>query len=101
MPLPDTPLELFEGRIIRILPDDIKGDQHQRFIIEEDSGRSLLVAHNIDVAPRVERLFIGGRIKVFGEYETNDLGGLVHWTHHDPEGRVEGGWIEFRGERYG
>ncbi len=100
MALPDTPLELFEGRIIRMLPDDNKGDRHQRFVIEEESGRSLLVAHNIDVAPRVERLYVGGQIKVFGEYEWNDLGGIIHWTHHDPEGRIEGGWIEFRGERY-
>jgi hypothetical protein len=100
MALPDTPLELFEGKIVRLLSDDEKGDRHQRFIIEEDSGRSLLVAHNIDLAPRVDRLFVGGRIKVFGEYEWNDLGGLVHWTHRDPEDRIEGGWIEFRGKRY-
>ena len=100
MALPDTPLELFEGKIVRLLSDDEKGDRHQRFIIEEDSGRSLLVAHNIDLAPRVDRLFVGGRIKVFGEFEWNDLGGLVHWTHGDPEDRIEGGWIEFRGKRY-
>lgn len=93
-------MELFEGKIIRLLSDDTKGDQHQRFIMEEDGGRSLLVAHNIDLAPRVDRLFVGGRIKVFGEYEWNDLGGLVHWTHKDPEDRIEGGWIEFRGKRY-
>ncbi|MGB1376098.1 MAG: DUF3465 domain-containing protein [Rhodothermales bacterium] len=100
MALPDTPLELFEGRIVRILSDDLKGDKHQRFIMEEPSGRTLLVAHNIDIAPRVERLFEGGKIRVFGEYEPNDLGGIIHWTHHDPEQRIEGGWIEFRRKRY-
>jgi len=100
MALPDTPLQLFEGRIVRILPDDNKGDRHQRLIIQEDSGRTLLVAHNIDIAPRVERVFEGGRIRVFGEFEHNERGGLIHWTHHDPENRIEGGWIEFRDQRY-
>ena len=100
MAIPDTPLQLVEGHIVRILPDDDKGDRHQRFVIEEDGGRTLLVAHNIDVAPRVERLYVGGHIKVFGEYEWNDLGGIMHWTHRDPEERIEGGWIEFRGNRY-
>lgn len=100
MALPDQPLELFEGTVVRILEDDTKGDQHQRFIIRQDSGRTLLVAHNIDVAPRVERLFEGATVRVFGEYEWNDLGGLVHWTHADPEGRFDGGWIEFRDQRY-
>ncbi len=100
MALPNTPLQLVEGRIVRILADDDKGHRHQRFVIEEPSGRTLLVAHNIDVAPRVERLFVGGTIKVYGEYEWNDLGGLMHWTHKDPEERIEGGWIEFRGQRY-
>jgi len=37
MALPDTPLESFEGRIVRILSDDLKGDKHQRFIMEEPS----------------------------------------------------------------
>jgi len=100
MALPNTPLQLIEGRIARILPDDNKGSRHQRFVIEEASGRTLLVAHNIDVASRVEGLYVGGPIAVFGEYEWNDLGGIVHWTHRDPEERIEGGWIDFRGQRY-
>ena len=78
----------------------LNGCTEMRFIMEEPSGRTLLVAHNIDIAPRVERLFEGGKIRVFGEYEPNDLGGIIHWTHHDPEQRIEGGWIEFRRKRY-
>ena len=99
MALPEKPLELFEGRIVRLLPDDLKGDRHQRFVIEQDNGRTLLVVHNIDVAPRVERLFEGAHVRVFGEYEWNERGGLIHWTHADPQNRIEGGWIEFRDER--
>src|SRR3954452_22381734 len=44
------------GTVIRILPDDDTGDRHQRFLLRLQSGATLLVAHNIDIAPRVEPL---------------------------------------------
>jgi len=94
------PMQRLEGKIIRLLEDDEIGDRHQRFVMELHGGRTVLVAHNIDVAPRVEGLFIGGWIEVYGELAHNDLGGVMHWTHSDPNGQVEGGWIEFRNRRY-
>ena len=30
----------------------------------------------------------------------NDQGGLIHFTHHDPDRSHEGGWIEVGGVRY-
>jgi hypothetical protein len=89
-----------EGRIERILADDNDGSPHQRFIIMTDSGLSLLVAHNIELAPRLDGLAAGERVSVFGEYEWNDRGGLIHWTHGDPGGDHQAGYIEWRGRRY-
>ena len=89
-----------EGRVIRILGDDSMGDRHQRFVLELDSGRTLLIAHNIDIAPRVDSLQKGDAISFNGEYEWNDKGGIVHWTHHDPQGQHEAGWIRHRGRTY-
>lgn len=89
-----------DGKIDRVLRDDRDGSRHQRFVIEIPSGLTVLVAHNIDLAPRVEDLEVGEAITVRGEYEWNEQGGVIHWTHHDPQGRREGGWIEYRGQRY-
>lgn len=87
------------ARVDRLLPDDNEGSRHQRFIIRLGSGHTLLVAHNIDLADRVP-LQAGDEVRIRGEYEWNEQGGVLHWTHHDPQGRRPGGWIDFEGQRY-
>lgn len=88
------------GQVIRILSDDNEGSRHQRFILELSSGQTLLVAHNIDLAPRIPMLSIGDTVRFNGEYEADPRGGVIHWTHHDPRGRHVTGWLEHRGKRY-
>lgn len=87
------------GTVQSILADDEEGSRHQRFILELQGGHTLLVSHNIDLAPRAP-IRRGGTVTVRGQYEWNDRGGVLHWTHHDPQGRRPGGWIEVGGERY-
>ena len=81
------------GEVIKILPDDKQGSRHQKLIIELTSGQTILIAHNIDIAPRINTLNFGDHINFYGEYEWNSKGGIVHWTHHDPSGRHESGWL--------
>ncbi|MGI5940146.1 MAG: DUF3465 domain-containing protein [Thermoleophilia bacterium] len=88
------------GTVSKILTDDDEGDRHQRFIVTLASGQTLLVAHNIDVAPRVDALQVGDTVSFKGEYEWNSQGGVVHWTHTDSAGRHPAGWIEHCGQLY-
>lgn len=89
-----------EGIVVKVLPDDSDGSRHQRFLLRLASGQTLLVAHNIDIAPRVPSLESGDRVRFNGVYEWNAKGGVVHWTHRDPNGAHQAGWLEHDGERY-
>ena len=95
----DIQLEV-NGTVVKILPDDVKGSRHQRFIIKIASGQTIFIAHNIDLAPRVHQLNVGDNISIYGEYEWNAKGGVLHWTHHDPAKRHIDGWIKHHGETY-
>jgi hypothetical protein len=88
------------GTVTRILADDNDGSRHQRFILEVGAGRTLLIAHNIDLVPRIAGLEVGDAVEFYGEYESNDKGGVIHWTHHDPKGRHVGGWLKHGGRTY-
>lgn len=89
-----------KGVVTRVLADDVEGGRHQRFIITSDSGHTVLVAHNIDLAPRIDALRKGDEVVFNGEYEWNPKGGVIHWTHRDPAGRHRAGWIKHRGRTY-
>jgi hypothetical protein len=88
------------GTVTRILSDDDDGSRHQRFILRLADGLTVLVAHTIDIAPRLDGLRTGDEVAFRGEYEWSDLGGTVHWTHHDPDGRHEDGWLTWQGRTY-
>jgi hypothetical protein len=87
------------GRVIRLLPEDTKGARHQRFLVHVTDSLTILVAHNRDLAPRVP-VQPGDSVALRGEYSWNERGGMIHWTHHDPEQRHEPGWIDYHGHRY-
>ena len=89
-----------KGVVINILPDDNDGNRHQRFILRLDSGQTLLIAHNIDLAPRVSSLSEGDDVAFYGVYEWNSQGGVIHWTHNDPNGRHVAGWLQHNGKTY-
>jgi hypothetical protein len=89
-----------EGVVIRLLSDDLDGSRHQRFLLRLASGQTLLITHNIDIAPRVANLQKGDKVRFCGEYEWNEKGGVIHWTHRDPKGHHKDGWLKHDGRIY-
>jgi cold shock CspA family protein len=89
-----------QGIVAKLLPDDNDGSRHQRFILRLASGQTLLVAHNIDIAPRINSLGEGDAVEFYGQYEWNEKGGVLHWTHRDPQGSHVDGWLRYQGRKY-
>ena len=88
------------GTIKAILPDDNQGSRHQKIILQLENGLTVLIAHNIDLAPKIEGLKKGDKLEFFGEYEYNPKGGVIHWTHHDPQRKHIDGWLKYKGKIY-
>ncbi|MBR4170635.1 MAG: DUF3465 domain-containing protein [Kiritimatiellae bacterium] len=89
-----------KGVVVTLLQDDTEGTRHQKFILRDAAGKTLLVAHNITLAPRIEGLQVGDTVEFFGEYRENEKGGVIHWTHLDPNRRHVSGWLRYKGRVY-
>ena len=90
-----------DATVVQVLPDRTgPSGPHEQFIIRLTSGDlTVLVEHNLSVGRRAP-VAVGDRVIVHGEYIWNAQGGLIHFTHHDPEGRHEGGFIQENGMTY-
>ncbi len=90
-----------DGTVVRVLADRTgPSGPHQQFLVKLSSGDlTVLVEHNLTVGARVP-VAEGDHVVVHGEYVWNAEGGLIHFTHHDPRGTHEGGFIQDRGKTY-
>ena len=88
------------GRVARILGDDSLGDRHQRFILELPSGTPFSSRTTSTSRLASSHSSVGDAVEFHGIYEWNDKGGVVHWTHHDPQGQHEPGWLKHHGRTY-
>jgi hypothetical protein len=90
-----------EGTVVRLLSDRTSSTgTHEQFIIKLSSGAiTIEVEHNISIAARVP-VALGDHVIVHGEYVWNAQGGLIHFTHHDPKGTHEGGYVQDNGKTY-
>lgn len=90
-----------DATVVRLLPDRTSATGiHEQFIIKLTSADlTLEVEHNISIAARAP-VKEGDHVIVHGEYIWTAQGGLIHFTHHDPNGSHEGGYIQDGGTTY-
>jgi hypothetical protein len=79
--------------------DELFKQKHQKFLMKTADGHEVMVAHNIDLSPRVPAKE-GDSVKFRGEYIWTERGGKVHFTHKPQYGGFKGGWIELGGKKY-
>lgn len=89
-----------KGIVVKVLKDDTKGLQHQKFLLKISDNITILIAHNIDLAPRVADISEGDTVAFKGEYIYTSKGGTVHWTHKDPRGHHQDGWLRHNSRTY-
>src|SRR3984893_16026648 len=90
-----------DGSVVRLLPDRTSSTgTHEQFIVKLSSGElTVEVEHNISIGARAP-VKEGDHVIVHGEYIWNAQGGLIHFTHHDPQGTHEGGYVQDNGKTY-
>jgi len=90
-----------DGTVVRLLTDQTSATgTHERFIVKLLTGEiTVEVEHNVSIGARAP-VAEGDHVIVHGEYVWNAQGGLIHFTHHDPQGTHEGGYIEDNGRTY-
>jgi hypothetical protein len=78
------------GTVVRLLKDDTEGTEHQRWILEDDFGDTVMVVHNISRFERLSGVEEGEKMEVKGLYSWDEHGGYIHRVHerlhgHDGE----------------
>jgi hypothetical protein len=78
-----------------------RSSPHEGFLLRLDSGCRLVVRVevNTDFTGSVA-LTPNEQVGVKGEYEYYPLGGVIHWTHRDPRGHHENGYVTAGGTMY-
>jgi hypothetical protein len=91
-----------EGDVTRVLGVRAgRTSPHQGFLVRLDSGCAVVVRveANTDFTGTMP-IQRGSRVAVKGEYEFDPRGGVIHWTHRDPRGRHESGYVQLGGQYY-
>jgi len=93
-------VEVTDVEVVRVLPDDTQGLQHQKWMVALADGSQILVVYNMDICDRVP-VQVGQRQSIGGQYIWDRGGGLLHWVHADPRHKRPDGYVEANGVRYG
>jgi hypothetical protein len=85
--------------VVKVLPDDTNGLQHQKWVVQLSNGKYLQAVYNSDMCPRVP-IKVGDVVDMGGQFIWTQQGGLLHWLHHDPRGSRPDGYVKLDGTTY-
>jgi hypothetical protein len=89
-----------EGKISRVFSSMETEAGQQKFSLQLAQGQVVTVIHDVRLGSAIEDLAEGEIIEVFGEYQWAPDGGVIHWTHRDPEGNRQAGWVRYKDRLY-
>lgn len=88
----------FYGSVLETLGTrDTRSGTHEGFVVLTREHRHVRIEENTGITGPIP-LHLGEPVAVQGQYACDD--GVVHWTHHDPEGRHWEGFITAGGHTY-
>lgn len=93
---------LAQGNVAAILGTrEGPSGEHEGFLLQLTGDCDLVVRveTNVDLTGPVP-LRAGEAAIVKGQYEYTVMGGVIHWTHHDPAGRHVAGYVQAGGKVY-
>lgn len=88
-----------DGEVVRTIRPGAGNRGYQEFQMRMPNGQLILVVHehaHDKQVPVTER----DQVKVRGNYQWTELGGVIRGTQRDPSMQRRHGWIEHKGKRY-
>lgn len=95
-------LDFVEGSgmvVVKLLPDDRNGLQHQKWVVRLSNGKTMQAVYNLDMCEYVP-LKVGDVVAMGGQFIWTNQGALLHWLHYDPRQRRSDGYVELNGKVY-
>lgn len=86
-----------DATVVRVLGERAgHSGEHEGFIIRA-AGRTFKVEDNVDITGPIP-LQQRDVVSLLGQLECDDF--VIHWTHHDPRGRHQSGYVKVNGKLY-
>lgn len=85
--------------VIKVLPDDTNGNEHQKWMVRLSNGKTMQAVYNSDMCPRVP-IQVGDVVAMGGQFIWTNQGALLHWLHKDPRGDRPDGYVYVNGKYY-
>ena len=88
------------GRITKLFENQQSPYVAQLILIRLNTGRKLLIKHNIEKASALPSLTVGEMLAFSGIYNWNSKGGVVQSTHQQADKAQRSGWLEYQQVTY-